>query len=125
MIKLKEYLLNNDNKQSTLSFFKGKTEYYLTLDDILFFETEEGTVYAHTKDDTYQVGERLYRLIDLLPSNFIRVSKSTILNINPILSINKNLASSSLVMFKNSHKQIFVSRHYFHSLQEKLKERKN
>ena len=59
---------------------KGSTEYYVPLDEILFFETEEGVIHAHTRDDIYQTGYRLYELEDMLPGVFMRVSKSTIVN---------------------------------------------
>ena len=35
---------------SKLVFYKKETEYYLSLTDILFFETDAKTVYAHTAD---------------------------------------------------------------------------
>ena len=56
-------------------FYKGDTEFYLPLDSILFFETEDNQVFAHTKKDVYQTKYRLYELEELLPGSFIRVSK--------------------------------------------------
>ena len=70
-------------------FYKGNTEYYLVLDDILFFETDEKGISAHTRTDIYQSKYRLYELENILPGFFIRVSKSTILNINHIYSIDR------------------------------------
>ena len=35
-------------------FYKGDTEFYLPLDSILFFETEDNQVFAHTKKDVYR-----------------------------------------------------------------------
>ena len=43
-------------------------------------------------------------LMILLPINFIRVSKSTILNVDHIFSIEKNLTASSIVQFNKTHK---------------------
>jgi len=106
-------------------FYKGDTEYYLPLEDILFFETEEKVIFAHTKDAMYQVKYRLYELEEFLQGHFMRISKSTILNIHQIYSIRKNLASSSLVAFQNTHKQVFVSRHYYKPLKDKLEEKRN
>ena len=40
------------DKEQKMSFFKGDTEYYLQLAEILFFETEDGEVYAHTRKET-------------------------------------------------------------------------
>ena len=70
-------------------FYKGNTEYYLMLDEILFFETDEKGISAHTRADAYQIRYKLYELEDMLPGFFMRVSKSTILNTNHIYSIDR------------------------------------
>jgi len=67
----------------------------------------------------------LYELEEMLPNNFVRVSKSTILNVNQIYSINRNLTSSSLVQFYKSYKQVYVSRNYNKILKQRLEERRN
>lgn len=51
-------------------FYKGNTEYYLSLDEILFFETDEAGISAHTKTDAYQTKYKLYELEDMLPGFF-------------------------------------------------------
>lgn len=103
---------------------KGNTEYYVPLDKILFFETEEGGVNAHTREEIYRTKYKLYELEDMLPGAFMRVSKSTILNSNHIYSINRNLTSSSVVAFQGTHKQVFVSRYYYKPLINKLEEKR-
>ena len=113
------------SKNHRFVFYKGDTEYYLPLAEILFFETEEKVIYAHTKDDMYQMKYRLYELEEFLPGHFMRISKSTILNTNKVYSIQRNLTASSVVEFQNSHKQVFVSRHYYKPLKNKLEEKRN
>lgn len=105
-------------------FYKGNTEYYLSLDEILFFETDEAGISAHTKTDAYQTKYKLYELEDMLPGFFMRVSKSTILNTNHIYSINRNLTASSVVAFSGTHKQVYVSRYYYKLLISKLEEKR-
>ena len=102
-------------------FYKGETDYYMSLDEILFFETENGTINVHTADDVYQTKYKLYELEERLPGYFMRVSKSAILNVDKIYSMTKNL-STCLVQFTKSHKQVYVSRYYFKPLKEKLEE---
>ena len=106
------------------TFYKGNTEYYLTLDEILFFETDETGISAHTRTDAYQTTYKLYELEDILPGFFMRVSKSTILNTNHIYSINRNLTASSVVAFSDTHKQVYVSRYYYKPLISKLEEKR-
>lgn len=112
------------NAAQKFTVYKGNTEYYLTLDEILFFETDGSGVCAHTRTDMYQTKYKLYELEDLLPGCFMRVSKSTILNIHHIYSINRNLTASSVVAFTGSHKQVYVSRYYYKPLVSKLEERR-
>ena len=110
------------SKIPEMVFYKDKEEYYFPLKNILFFETDNDTVFAHTATETYRTEFKLYELQKILPAQFIRISKSTIVNVKHILSISKNLASSSLVKFHKSHKQIYVSRLYYKDLKQRLSE---
>ncbi|MFA9396965.1 MAG: LytTR family DNA-binding domain-containing protein [Clostridiaceae bacterium] len=105
-------------------FYKGEVEYYISLEKILFFETEKNGVCAHTIDNVYNVKYKLYELEELLPGYFLRVSKSTILNVNHIYSLTHSLSSSSKVEFQNTHKQVYVSRYYYKPLKIKLLEKR-
>lgn len=107
-----------------ITFYRGDKEYYLSLEEILFFETEENGICAHTINNIYNVRYKLYELEEFLPGYFMRVSKSTILNTNHIYSITRNISSSSKVEFKNTHKQVYVSRYYYKPLKIKLLEKR-
>ena len=119
--KIQSFILNISSPK--LVFYKGQQEFYLPLEDILFFETEGEQVYAHTTNETYRVKHRLYELESLLPHVFTRAAKGTIVNTQRIYSINRNLASSSRIQFADTHKHVYVSRHYYMALKEKMKER--
>ena len=107
-----------------VSFMKDGKEYYFPISDVLFFETNANSIDSHTENDVFQVKYKLYELERILPSNFVRVSKSTILNINKIYSIDRNLVSSSVVQFYKTHKKVYVSRHYYkQTLYPKLQQR--
>lgn len=108
-----------------LCFYKENSEYYLPLESILFFETSENKVNAHTIDDIYQIKYRLYELEEILPSNFFRISKSTIVNIDKVFSISRSLASPNIIQFNKSYKQVYVSRYYFKELNIRLAGRRN
>lgn len=92
------------NASEKILLYKGNTEYYVTLSKILFFETDENGISAHTRDEVYQTRYKLYELEDMLPGVFMRVSKSTILNTDQIYSSDRNLTASSVVAFLNTHK---------------------
>ena len=120
--KLQNYILSLNNHQFT--FYKGTQEYYLSLDEILFFETEGEQVYAHTVNDVFRIKHRLYELEDMLPRSFVRAAKGTIVNTSFIYAIDRNLTASSKIRFMGTHKHIYVSRHYYSNLKSKMNERK-
>lgn len=107
-----------------MEFTKGERQYYLSLEEILFFETEGGSVAAHTAQDVFQTRLKLYELEEILPRHFMRISKSSILNTRLVYAINRNLTSSSVVEFQNSHKQVYVSRNYYKTLIDRLEEKR-
>lgn len=121
---IQQAILDATSKRQQFIFFKGEMQYFLSLDEVIFFETSENQIQAHTLDDVYFVKYRLYELEDVLPGNFMRVSKSAILNTDKIYSITKSLASANTVSFINTHKQVFVSRYYYRALKEKLESRR-
>lgn len=106
-----------------LTFYKGDQEFYITLEEILFFETEGEQVYAHTQNDAFRVRHRLYELETMLVRGFVRVAKGTIVNTAHIYAIGRNLTSSSQIQFIGTHKHVYVSRHYYKVLKEKMQER--
>ena len=90
----------------------------------MFFETEDKEIRVHTKKEIYDTDYKLYELEELLPGYFMRISKSTIVNLKHVYSITRNLTASSLVEFANCHKQVYVSRNYYKALVERLAEKR-
>ncbi len=103
-------------------FQRGESQYYLSLDEILFFEADDHRIYAHTKKEVYETRYKLYELEKLLPSYFLRVSKSTVLNMREVFSIKKNITSASMVEFRGSEKKTYVSRSYYKLLEMHMEE---
>lgn len=110
---------------SDMLVFKEGVEYYIEMKDILFFETSGREMIVHTVDNFFVVKKKLYELELDLPSNFTRISKSCIVNVSQIYSINKNVVSNGLIEFRHTHKQVYVSRIYYKSLKHKLELRRN
>jgi len=109
--------------ERSMTFYKGDTAYYIKLGDILFFETAQNRIYAHSADDIYLVKYKLYELEETLGENFVRISKSAIVNTRSVRSLKKNITSSSLIEFHSSHKQVYASRYYLKNLELTLKGR--
>lgn len=107
-----------------IAFFKDAVQFYPPLDSILFFETGEHNLNAHTSDDVFQVKMKLFELEEILPRKFVRVSKSAIVNVKHIYSVERNITSASLISFAGTHKQLYASRSYYKLLKLRLGERR-
>ena len=116
-----EQLIDNS---PVIVYYKDEQEFYFSSEQILFFETDGKTVYAHTKNDSFRVNYRLYQLETVLPNTFLRISKSSIVNLGQILSLSKTLGQSLSVAFVNSHKQVYASKLYIKPLKEALSQRR-
>jgi DNA-binding LytR/AlgR family response regulator len=98
-------------------------EYYLPAEHILFFETQDEQVYAHTARDVYRIKRRLYELERELPRVFVRVSKSAIVNTARIYSVTRDFTGFSSVSqahFRDTQKTIYISRRYAATLRDAL-----
>ena len=124
IIKLQNLLAEQTKSGRDILLHKGEKSYYMPLEKILFFETENKQIWAHTAKEMYETEYKLYELEDLLPRQFMRISKSTIVNLDHVYSITKNITSSSIVEFSNCHKQIYVSRNYYKALIARLDEKR-
>lgn len=111
-----------EQKMTPLTFYKDRSEYFVDVSEILFFETDGEKIYGHTREEAYEVRQKLYELEEILPIAFCRISKSIIVNTKQIYSIEKSFSGTSTVNFYQTHKQVHVSRHYYQLLKERLKE---
>ncbi|MCR5440698.1 MAG: LytTR family transcriptional regulator [Lachnospiraceae bacterium] len=118
--EIQKLLSEAGTHESQISFFKDDAEYFLSLSDILFFETGNGVIRAHTAEDDFEAKYKLYELEEKLPSYFLRISKSTILNTRKVYSITKNLAGASKIEFQETYKIVYCSRNYYKALKDSL-----
>ncbi|MFQ9514633.1 MAG: LytTR family DNA-binding domain-containing protein [Eubacterium sp.] len=112
-------------KETKIRLIKGNKEYYISIDDILFFESDDSIICAHTISDIFVTKYKLYELEQILPWHFSRISKSAILNVKKVYSITKNITASSVIEFKETPKQVYVSRAYYKPLMSKIEEMRN
>ena len=124
VLKLQNIVSDIGCNTKSLVLTRGETDYFVPQEQILFFETEGKTVSAHTADKMYETQYRLYELEEMLPGSFMRISKSTIVNLNRIYSITRNLTASSVIEFSDSIKKVYVSRNYYKALIERMGEKR-
>jgi len=122
---IQQKILDITRGAPNIIFVKDDKEYYLDINDILFFEIENNICLAHTKVDVFIVKYRLYELEEKLPRYFVRISKGAIVNINQILALSNSFGSSTLIEFNKSYKQVYASRKYIKLLRYKLEERRS
>lgn len=124
VVSLQNYISKQGNGRRCLSLKNGGTEFFVPMEEIYFFETEGRELRAHTADKMFLCEYKLYELEEILPGGFMRISKSTIANLDFVWSVTKNLTASSLVEFVGSNKKAMLSRAYYKAVTERLKARK-
>lgn len=124
VVELQRKISRQENGRQCISLTRKDTEYFVPVQDIYFFETEGGEIRAHTGNEIFDAGYKLYELEELLPAGFMRISKSTIVNLDYVYSITRNLTASSVVEFVHSSKKALVSRGYYKALIERLSVRR-
>lgn len=124
IVSLRERISGEYLMPSMLNVRQKEREFFIPLSDILFFETENKVIFAHTRERMLETNYKLYELEEILPGYFMRISKSTIVNCNHIFSITRNLTASSMVEFQDSHKKVYVSRQYYKMLRDYMAEKR-
>ena len=107
---------------SELTLYINGTEYYVPRSEIMYFESEGDRIYAGTKDRRYVSTYKLFELEDIMPSYFVRISKSTIANVKLISSLRREVTGNGELTFKESEKKVYFSRGYYKRLREKIDE---
>jgi len=89
-------------------------------DEIIYLEAAGGgDSIIVTEDQNYEVVLTLRKLLDVLPTHFIRISKSNVVNINRVISVNRRERSLSLQSSKKD-KEIFISNTYYANFLKRL-----
>ena len=97
--------------------------YILDTDDIVKFYSENQYTYCVYHDKIYKVKKKLYELEELLrKENFIRISKSCIINIRQVECFDMKNIGSIIVKFKNKDVE-YVSKRKISEVIKFLKER--
>lgn len=91
---------------------KGHEWSFISLLDVLYFESVDNRTFLYTEGDVSEVRQRLYELENVLSDkDFIRISKSQIVNINKIRSLKPEMNRTILATMCNGE-QLYISRKY-------------
>jgi len=87
---------------------------------ILYIESIDKRQYVYTKKQVFEIKERLYQLESILPSSqFIRISKSMIINLDAIASFIPKFSGNLDTKLINGE-QVSISRRYVNNLKQAL-----
>ena len=124
IVSLQNYISKQGNEKRCLPLRVEETMFFVPLEEIYFFETEGRELHAHTAERMFSCDYKLYELEELLPGCFMRISKSSIANLDYVYSITRNLTASSVMEFRKSNKKALVSRSFYKAVTERLNARK-
>lgn len=118
VMKLKSHIELFDDKLTAR--LDDKT-FLINPSDVLYFESVDDRTFLYTADNVYEVKHRLYELEEILSDrDFIRISKSQIVNINCIKSLAPELNRSITATLINGE-ILNISRRYAKALKTLLK----
>lgn len=116
--KIIEFAENLDQKET----IKGKIDdqvYLVNICKIQRFYIENRKVLAETASQTYTIDLRLYQVLDILPTTFIQISQSEIVNIDAISHLKLTPNGLVEICLKNES-FTYSSRRYLKTIKEKL-----
>ncbi|MGN7478275.1 LytTR family DNA-binding domain-containing protein [Solibacillus silvestris] len=116
-----EQLMNilKNSPQETLIGYKGADIYVLKIDAVFSVFIEDTKVLVQTDEDEYECKLKLYELAEKYANKFIRINKSTLINIDKIHSLQSKLLNFPQLILTNEV-SFNVSRKYLPVLKGKL-----
>lgn len=113
-------LLGSKNS-SRLMVSREDEQFVLDAAQIVFLETADNRVLVHTAAETYESKQKLYELMEQLGRrSFVQVSKSTIVNLAFVKSIQAEFSGNYLIKLKNRKEMLTLSRKYFREFRERI-----
>lgn len=114
-------MLEKENANSlTLIAKKDKNTYFIKPEDISLIRTEGREIVCYDKrKNRYILDKPLYELENMLAVYFVRISKSTIVNINQINHVEASFNGTMGLVMKNGVTD-YISRSFRKSFKERL-----
>ena len=114
-----EYIKEYDNKKIVV--YDGYNMIQINVDDIMYFYSDGNYNFCKTKDKEYRVKSKLYE-IEKMSRDFLRISKSCIINIKQVKSFDIGENRNIIVKFYDNSEQ-YVSRRKIKEVMNYLDER--
>lgn len=115
-----DYIENEKYKSIKLSCYKQEQIFKIKSDDIFYIETNKDTLLIHTNNEIFESKHRLYELEKMLPATFVRISKSTILNLEKA-QLYKPLLNGLMEVKLINLETTYISRKYLKEVRNSIK----
>ncbi len=104
-------ILESEDSSDMLAVKKGSDIALLELSEIYMFRVEDKQVKVYTENTEYLIKKPLYQVEETLSSEFVRISKTTIVNLKKIERVAPSLKGMMFIQLRNGLKDN-ISRKY-------------
>ena len=112
-------ILESEDSNDMLAVKKGSDIALLELSEIYMFRVEEKQVKVYTESSEYLIKKPLYQVEETLSSEFVRISKTTIVNLKKIERVAPSLKGMMFIQLRNGLKDN-ISRKYLPDFKDAL-----
>ena len=112
-------ILESEDSNDMLAVKKGSDIALLEFSDVYMFRVENKQVKVYTQSSEYLVKKPLYQVEESLGSDFVRISKTTIVNLKKVERVAPSLKGMMFIQLKNGLKDN-ISRKYLPDFKQAL-----
>jgi len=112
-------ILESDESSDMVVVKKGSDIALLQMDEIFMFRVEDKQVKVYTENNEYLIKKPLYQVEETLSSDFVRISKTTVVNLKRIERVAPSLRGMMFIELKNGLKDN-ISRKYLPDFKQAL-----
>ena len=109
----------DDENNSILAVKKGQDIVLLDFEDIFMIKVENKQTKVYSNTEEYSIKKPLYQIEEILNSDFIRISKSTIVNLRKVKRVPPSLRGMMFIELNNDLKDN-ISRKYLADFKKAL-----
>ena len=112
-------ILESDESNELIAVKKGSDIVLLEFSDVYMFRVENKQIKVYTKNSEYLIKKPLYQVEETLNSDFVRISKTSIVNLKKIERVAPSLKGMMFIQLKNGLKDN-ISRKYLPDFKQAL-----
>ncbi len=112
-------ILESEDSSDMVAVKKGSDIALLEMEEIFMFRVEDKQVKVYTENKEYLIKKPLYQVEDTLSGDFVRISKTTIVNLKKIERVAPSLKGMMFIELKNGLKDN-ISRKYLPDFKKAL-----